>query len=130
MEGQGHGGAETVLLVEDEASLRTLVAEILRSQGYQVIVAASGEEALAAAEGSSNGDIRLLLTDVVMPGMGGAQLVEEFSRRWPTTKVIFTSGYADDLPVTAATGRSIPFLPKPFHPDELAKLVRETLDAA
>ena len=123
-------GSERILLAEDEHSVRKLVAEILRFQGYHVIEATDGEDALRLAESHNDNDIQLLLTDVVMPGMGGVKLVEKFLKRWPATKVIFTSGYSEQLPVEVATGKKIPLLPKPFHPDELARLVRETLDAA
>ena len=122
-------GSEKVLLAEDEHSVRKLVAEILRFQGYEVIEAADGEDALRLAENYKDDDIKLLLTDVVMPGMGGVKLVEKFLKRSPATKVMFTSGYAEQLPVDEATGKNIPLLHKPFHPDELVRLVRETLDA-
>lgn len=122
-------GSEKVLLAEDEPSVRKLVAEILRLQGYDVIEAVDGEDALRLAE-SYEDEIQLLLTDVVMPGMGGVELVEKFQQHWPATKLMFTSGYAEQLPVKEATGKTIPLLPKPFHPDELVRLVRETIDAA
>jgi signal transduction histidine kinase/CheY-like chemotaxis protein len=122
-------GAKTVLLVDDEPSVRSLAAEVLRHEGYRVIEAANGEEALLVAASFPDDGIQLMLTDVVMPGMGGVELIERFSLGRPSASVIFTSGNADRLPLTTPAGKEIPFLPKPFRPDELANLVRETLGA-
>jgi hypothetical protein len=107
-------GTETVLLAEDESSLRRLMARVLRMQGYTILEAADGNEALALAQ--ANGPkIQLLLTDVIMPGLSGKMLAEWLTQVNPRVRVLFISGTL--------------FLPKPFNPHDLAKKVREALDA-
>ena len=123
-------GSETVLLVEDEPAVRGLAAKVLRHQGYAVLEASNGEEALRVAREHASQDIHLLLTDLVMPQMGGRELAEHFRVRLADTRVIFTSGYpegASAIPGAAAPG--IPLLPKPFVPESVAVIVREVLDA-
>jgi CheY-like chemotaxis protein len=125
-----HRGRETVLVAEDEAALRQMVVELLRLQGYTVIEAASGRDALELWE-QTNRPIDLLLTDMVMPGgiMGG-ELAEILSRKCPRLKVIYTSGYSPGM-----AGKDISlleqrnFLPKPYSFGTLAQFVRECLDA-
>jgi two-component system, cell cycle sensor histidine kinase and response regulator CckA len=123
------GGKETILIVEDEPSVRRLAAQVLARQGYSVLEAASGNEALGLARDRKAKRIDLLLTDVVMPQMGGQELVSQLKNLHPETKVLFMSGYSD----TALTGQALinpgkPLLEKPFSPVTLAKKVRETLD--
>jgi PAS domain S-box-containing protein len=121
-------GSETVLLVEDEPSVRQLAARVLEGRGYTVLGAGTGEEALLAAR-AHPGPVHLLLTDVVMPGMGGRELADRMKAEMPSLKVLYTSGYTDDEIVRRGVSEhSMPFLAKPFTPDELAESVRVALD--
>jgi len=123
------GGSETVLLVEDEESVRQLVRETLQSRGYHVIEAQNGEQALRAAN-EMNGPIHLLLTDVVMPGMGGKELAQQILQEHPGTRVLFLSGYAEDTMVPdGILDSGSAFLQKPFTLQNLARKVREVLRA-
>jgi PAS domain S-box-containing protein len=122
------GGSETVLLVEDESALRSLGQEILRDQGYKVIAAGSGAEALALAR-AHKGPIDLLVTDVVMPGMDGRELADRLGPIHPETRCLYMSGYTDDAVVRRGVReQGMPFLQKPFSIDALALKVREVLD--
>jgi CheY-like chemotaxis protein len=129
--GQSHAlprGTETILLVEDEATVRTLAARTLRKQGYTVLEAANGEEALYVARQHS-GEIQLLFTDVVMPQMGGKMLASRLEEESPSTRVLFTSGYTDNAIVHhGVLDPGIAFLQKPFSPEVLIRKVREVLD--
>jgi PAS domain S-box-containing protein len=120
---------ETVLVVEDETGIRTLVRKILRRQGYQVIEASNGEEALLKTE-EHGAPINLVITDMMMPGIGGRELVERLHRQDPRLKVLFVSGYTDDNAVYA---RDLPpgtgFLQKPFTLGSLLEKVKEILSA-
>ena len=121
-------GSEIVLLVEDEPSVRSLAARVLRGQGYTVLEAANGEEAMTIAQEPIIKEIHLLLTDVVMPQMGGKELVERFKALYPGVKILFISGYADKaITHQALLEPGLPFLEKPFSPTDLAKKVREVL---
>ena len=123
-------GKETVLLVEDEAMVRNLAAHILGELGYNVLEAANGVEALAEARKFAGEDIHLLLTDVVMPEMGGRELAERFTNTLPSTKVLYTSGYTEDAFVNqGALEPDHAFMPKPYSPAALALKVREVLDS-
>jgi two-component system cell cycle sensor histidine kinase/response regulator CckA len=120
---------ETVLLVEDQDDVRTLTLRILEREGYVVLPAASGRDALALAASHAN-RIHLLLTDVVMPGLSGREVAEQLTAMRPGTRVLFMSGYTDN--VIAQRGVLDPgtaFLSKPFTPETLAAKVRDVLDA-
>jgi two-component system cell cycle sensor histidine kinase/response regulator CckA len=123
------GEGRTVLVVEDNAPLRALTREILQTAGFQVLEAANGEEGGRLA--GSPGRIDLLLTDVVLPKRGGADLAVEVRSRHPEAKVLFTSGYAADFPdVHEALASGVAFLPKPSSPKELLAKVAEVLGDA
>jgi len=126
--GPSRQGTETVLLVEDAAAVRSVIHEALARQGYTVLEAPNGGEALAIAA-RHPGPIHLLLTDVVMPGLSGRQLADQLARVRPDTKVLYTSGYTNDAVVRHGVLESgIAYLQKPFTLDGLARKVREVLD--
>ena len=121
------GGHETVLVVEDEPVLREMVSDMLKGHGYQVLEAGTGIEALKVWD-ESEAHVDLLLTDMVMPeGMTGAELAEQLRRRKPDLKIICSSGYSPEIMEKNSHG-DIAFLPKPYHPPQLARLVRNCLD--
>jgi CheY-like chemotaxis protein len=116
------GNSETILLVEDERSVRTLIRRLLEVEGYIVVTADSAEDALVVADREQ--DIDLVLTDMVMPGMNGRQLMEQLERSRPGMKVVYTSGHFDER----ATGTDdAPFLQKPYTHQALARTVRDAL---
>ena len=120
-------GHETLLIVEDEAAVRNLVASALRNDGYTMLLASSAEDALVVAE-SRRGPIDLLLTDAIMPGKSGMELAAIMVERYAGLRVIIMSGYTDEtLPVDA--GERVTLLQKPFTPRELRRRIRETLDS-
>jgi CheY-like chemotaxis protein len=123
------GGLETILLVEDDASLRKLARLALESRGgYRVLEASDGERARLFA-GEQKGPIHLLLTDVVMPGMNGRELSEALAGLHPDMKILFMSGYTDDTVVRhGVLEKGMAFLQKPFTPDSLLRKVRDVLD--
>jgi len=122
-------GSETVLVVEDEPSVRSLATHILRHQGYRVLDAADGEEAMHIAHEHTEDEIHLLLTDVVMPRMGGKELADRLKTLRPSVKVLFISGFPDDaIAHHGILAPGIAFLQKPFSPAALAQKVREVLD--
>ncbi len=118
-------GTGTVLLVEDDETVRSLAARILENAGYNVLVAASGEEAIQAAADRS--DLRLMITDVVMPGMNGVELSQQLGKSLPRMPVLFMSGYTDDPSIHIGVPDGLPFLSKPFHPEELLKKAAEMI---
>jgi signal transduction histidine kinase len=120
-------GRESILIVEDEQAVRTLISGMLRQQGYDVIEASDGDDALRTVE-HATGSVHLLITDLVMPRLGGSDLAQRLRIQRPHVKVLYISGYSDDtlrqegLPVGAH------FLQKPFTPEALSLKVREVLD--
>jgi PAS domain S-box-containing protein len=122
-------GSETVLLVEDEQAVRDMAHEILKSNGYNVLRAGDGNEAMKVSE-QFQGPIDLMVTDVVMPHLGGRELAEKLSVTRPGMRVLYMSGYTDDAIVHHGVldGRAA-FLEKPFTPDVLALKIREVLAA-
>ena len=127
--GVSAGGSETVLLVEDELNVRSLARRMLESEGYKVLEAPGGMEALLMVS-QHKGSIHLLLTDVVMPAMSGRELAEQLAKRHPEMRILYMSGYTDDTVVRHGVLESgVAFLQKPFAPEVLARKVREVLDA-
>jgi DNA-binding NtrC family response regulator len=121
-------GSETVLVVEDDDQLRKLVVQVLQTQGYRAFEASCGEDALMLCkEGKES--IHLLLTDVVMPRMGGVQLVERCREMGRDFKVLYMSGYAESMMIhPGGLIRRMNYIRKPFTVYRLAKKVREVLD--
>ena len=124
-------GSETVLLTEDEPQILAMVGRMLTSQGYNVIEASNGDEALRLAGSPDDREIDLLLTDMVMPQMGDKELPTELRVRRPGVKVMFTSGYTEEAVFEhgLSDGGGVAFLQKPFMLDDLARKVRELLDS-
>jgi PAS domain S-box-containing protein len=129
-EARTRGGTETVLLVEDEEGVRKLAREVLERHGYTVLQARDGAEALDVGRAHA-GPVHLMVTDVVMPTMGGPESAERLRTERPDMRVLYVSGYTD----RALTGKhvlspGVPYLQKPFGPAALARRVREVLDGA
>jgi CheY-like chemotaxis protein len=124
-----YGGCETVLLAEDEESVRNLMAGHLRSLGYKVLAANDGISAVEIAR-SHTGRIDLLISDLVMPRMGGQELAETLLKETALRKVIFVSGYAGHSTAGNNLVGTGYFLPKPFSMQEVATVVREVLDGS
>src|SRR5262249_47677295 len=122
-------GSETILLAEDEDVVRALSRMVLQSAGYTVLEARDGEEALQLARQHA-GPIHLLVTDVVMPGLGGRELADRLAALRPGLRVLYLSGYTDDAVVRYGVSHDqVHFLEKPFSPKGLAEKVREVLDS-
>jgi CheY-like chemotaxis protein len=121
-------GSETILLVEDEPAVRNVAIRVLMNQGYLVLAASNGEEALALAE-RVGGAIDLVLTDVVMPDLAGPELVARLVERWPGMRALYMSGYAEgDKSRHRLRDPKTSLLQKPFSADNLVHMVREVLD--
>ena len=124
-------GTETLLVVEDEPSLRHLAEGVLKAQGYHVLTAPNGQDALRVADEHQGEPIALVVTDIIMPRMGGKAMAEWLQTTSPDLKILFTSGYTDDAITHHGTlEEGIEFLPKPYTPATLARKVRELLDAS
>jgi len=122
-------GTETLLVVEDDPSLRHLAGTVLEAQGYEVLTAPNGQDALHVVRDHKGLPIRLVITDVIMPLMGGKVMAEWLKTTYPELKILFTSGYTDEAitdPGTIQNGNE--FLPKPYTPTTLTRKVREMLD--
>jgi PAS domain S-box-containing protein len=121
-------GSETILLVEDEETVRKLVGQVLRASGYTVLEAGSGEDAMHTSR-QLPGPIHLLVTDMIMPGMNGRVLAERLRHSRPNLKVLYISGYTENiLDLYGPLGTATAFLQKPFAPSVLTKKLRELLD--
>ncbi|HMJ88236.1 MAG TPA: ATP-binding protein, partial [Candidatus Acidoferrum sp.] len=122
------GGNETILLVEDEPSLRRLARKLLERAGYRVVDAESGQQALEVWE-KHHAEIRLVLTDMVMPGgMSGRDLAMRLRQQSPGLRIIFTSGYTTEIAGNLLEREKIEFLAKPYSPQQLTELIRKTLN--
>jgi CheY-like chemotaxis protein len=123
------GGSECILVVEDDRIVLNLVERILKERGFDVHCAADGEEALGVAEKLA-GDLDLLVTDVVMPGMNGRELHRRVMESCPGAKVLYMSGYTDNVIIHKGfVNEGVKFLQKPFTVRELTDKIRETLQA-
>jgi CheY-like chemotaxis protein len=123
------GGTESILLVEDDALLRGLLHNVLIEAGYSVTTACNGNEALQVAA-KHRGAFHIIVTDVVMPDLGGRQMAEQLAVKFPKAKVLYLSGYTDDAVVRhGILHDQVPFLQKPFTSAALMRKVREVLDA-
>ncbi len=122
-------GTETILLVEDEAPVRSITRQLLQRNGYTVLEASDGQTALALVDAAQHGrHVDLLLTDVIMPGMSGRELAAELMARRPALRVLFMSGYTDDAVVRhGMLEPGLAYLEKPFRPPTLLRKVREVL---
>jgi two-component system, cell cycle sensor histidine kinase and response regulator CckA len=122
-------GTETLMVVEDEPSVRHLAGRVLEAQGYKVLTASNGQDALHTARDNKDSPIRLVVTDVVMPQMGGKVMAEWLKMANPDLKILFTSGYTDDgITHHGVLDPAVEFLPKPYTPATLVLKVREMLD--
>ena len=124
------GGSETVLVVDDETDIRQIIRRVLDRDGYKVLEATSGSEAVSIAE-HFDGPVDLLITDVRMPKMHGVEVAAAVKALRPQIEVLLISGYTEDANLSAHTeGDGLAFLAKPFRPSQLADRVRAILDRA
>lgn len=122
-------GTETLLIVEDEPVVRQLACTVLATQGYEVLSAANGQDALDVAQEHKGSPIRLVVTDVIMPLMGGKLMAQWLKATYPDLKILFTSGYTDDaIAQQGVLETGVEFLSKPYTPATLARKVRKMLD--
>jgi two-component system, cell cycle sensor histidine kinase and response regulator CckA len=123
------GGNETIMLAEDDTAVRRLARDVLASQGYTVLDAQDGDEALEVVR-QYRGPIHLLIADVVMPGLSGRELAARLSIDRPEIRVLYTSGHTENLMIRAGFDEGLTLLPKPFLPGDLLRKVGEILNAA
>jgi two-component system cell cycle sensor histidine kinase/response regulator CckA len=123
-----YGGSETILIVEDEDMVRELTQRVLEAEGYRCLAAANGPEALDMLE--KRGDpVDLVISDIVMPGMGGRELAQRVNDRYPQARILFTSGFTDDEVIRRGLmDIGQPFQEKPWSAEQLLRRVRELLD--
>ena len=121
------GGTETVLIVEDERPVRELIRDVLRLQGYTILEAQDGQEALATAT-SHTGPIHLVVLDAILPGVTAAEVLDRLQASRPGLRALYTSGYTGDVVRQHGLTVGGDFLQKPFTVDALARKVRELLD--
>jgi two-component system cell cycle sensor histidine kinase/response regulator CckA len=125
-----HRGAETILIVEDDPTVRSIVSRMLEARGYEIEGVASGEEAIDRFHARTH-PIQLVLSDLIMAGLDGKQTIDRIREIAPETKALYMSGYSRD--VTIRSGALAPgtgFIQKPFSGDELSNSIRELLDRA
>jgi two-component system cell cycle sensor histidine kinase/response regulator CckA len=123
-------GTETLLLVEDEPALRNLAQSALQIQGYTILLATDGYDGLRVVREHQGAPIDLVITDVIMPKMGGKDMAHWLKTIYPDLKVLFTSGYTDDaIGSHGVLDPGVEFLPKPYTRSGLSRKVREMLDA-
>jgi two-component system, cell cycle sensor histidine kinase and response regulator CckA len=129
VQNSGFVGSETILVVEDESAVRTLTIRILKDHGYHVLEASNGSEALRVAK-EYQGELHMIVTDVIMPGMSGKTMIAQLEAERPDIKVLYISGYTDNAIVHhGILDSNVAFLQKPFSIESLARKVREGLDA-
>jgi CheY-like chemotaxis protein len=122
-------GEETILLVEDDNEVRDVATRILRRNGYRVLEACNGADALRVCE-AENSPVDLIVTDIVMPEMGGSELAQRIRETQPDARILFTSGYTEDAVMRQSfLGDGEAFIEKPFTPATLARKAREVLDS-
>ena len=124
------GGSQTILLAEDDGAVRRLARDVLSRHGYDVLEARDGDEALGIARAHS-GAIDLLITDVVMPGLSGRDLADRLKEYQPSVRVLYTSGYTENIIMRNSLEGDLRLLAKPFLPSDLLRTVAERFgDAA
>jgi two-component system, cell cycle sensor histidine kinase and response regulator CckA len=123
----GPAEPQTLLLVEDEDMVRRSLVQILTISGYRILEASGGAQALSISD-EFDGEIPLMITDLVMPGMNGREVADAMAKRRPQTAVLFISGYTDDPRTRKMLGEGVDFFPKPFSTRALTEKVREILD--
>jgi CheY-like chemotaxis protein len=122
-------GTEVLMIVEDEPSVRHLARSVLDNLGYEVLSASNGQDALNVARDHQGAPIRLIVTDVIMPLMGGKVMAEWMKATYPGLIILFTSGYTDEaISHHGVLEEGVEFLPKPYTPATLARKVRQLLD--
>jgi CheY-like chemotaxis protein len=128
MDSEASNASRTVLVVDDDAPVLRVASKVLQRVGYEVLEANGGAEALELAE-ERGGEIDLLLTDVVMPGMGGRELSQEMTARYPDVRVLFMSAYTEDEVILQGVRvAEVDFIAKPFTVEGLRAKVREVLN--
>jgi DNA-binding NtrC family response regulator len=122
------GGSETILVLEDEERVRSVISRMLQEAGYELLIAHNAADAIALA--STHADrLRLVLSDVVMPGASGPDVVQQIQERVPGVRALYMSGYTDHAVLRDGTLQSgVNFIQKPFAPAALAKKIRSVLD--